>query len=165
MITRRAAPLALICLLTGCGAIIHGTRQDITAQSALEEARLTINPEGSVRTTPATLNLERKRSYLLTFSSPGYESESLEIKNGLNGWVLTADILLGLVGVVVDGLTGSWYTLKPDLATVTLRRDDGELGAAAGSGPNKISIQLNGAADGALQVRSDVPVTVNVRQK
>ena len=166
MFTRRAALLAVtlplpLFVLSGCGAIIHGTRQDIDVQSAPAGAHVDVNPASAPATTPTTLNLERKHSYLLTFSSPGYESATFEIKNALSGGVLAADILLtGLIGVVVDGATGAWYNLKPDNAIVTLTR------SGDGPGPDAIHIHVSDSRNGTVGVESDGPgVAINVRQK
>ena len=153
MHTRRAIPLALtLSLLSGCGAIIHGTRQDITVQSDPAGATVATAEGPSTITTPATLNLERKRSYVLTFRAAGYEPATFNVQNQLGGGVLAADILLtGLIGVVVDGLTGAWYTLK--------REGDG-------AGPEEIHIHLSDSRDGKIGVQSDVPgVSVEVKRK
>lgn len=48
------------------------------------------------------------------------------------------DVLLtGLVGVAVDGLTGSWYGLEPESANVTLTKS-----GTGGSGPAEIHIEV-----------------------
>ena len=160
MRTRRALPLVLVLAfsLSGCGAIIHGTRQDISVQSDPAGASVTTT-EASTVTTPATLNLERKRSYVLTFSAPGYEPATFNLDNHLGGGVVAADILLtGLLGVVVDGLTGAWYSLKPESASVTLTR------SGDGAGPETIHVRLSSARDGQVGLQSDAPgVTVRVR--
>ena len=162
MNTRRAIPLVLtLSLLSGCGAIIHGTRQDITVQSDPAGATVATAEGPSTITTPATLNLERKRSYVLTFRAAGYEPATFNVQNQLGGGVVAADILLtGLIGVVVDGLTGAWYTLKPDSASVTLRRE------GDGAGPEVIHVHLSDSRNGKIGVQSDVPgVSVEVKRK
>ena len=153
----------MFALLTGCGAIINGTRQDIHVQSDPAGATVATAEGPSSISTPTTLRLERKRSYVLTFRAAGYEPATFNVDNHLSGGVLAADILLtGLIGVVVDGSTGAWYNLKPESASVTLTR----AGDGAGAGPEQIHIHLNDAHNGTIGVRSDAPgVFVDVRAR
>ena len=119
--------LAVLALsLTGCGALLHGPRQDIDVQSSPAGAKVETAPASGTYTTPTRLSLERKNSYVLTFTAPGYTPAQFNIRNGIGTGTVIADVLLtGLVGVVVDGLTGSWYGLSPESATVTLIKPGG----------------------------------------
>ena len=67
---KRFAPLSLVVLLAGCGAVLHGTRQTVEVQSSPSGAKIETSPPSGIFTTPATLNLERKNIYVLTFTSP-----------------------------------------------------------------------------------------------
>jgi hypothetical protein len=159
---RKALSTLAALLLTGCGAIMHGPRQSIEVQSAPTGVKLETNPATGSFTTPTTLNLERKNSYVLTFTSPGYNPATANITNGIGTGTLVADIFLGLVGVIVDAATGSWYGLNPETVNVTLTR------ATAGSdGPQEIHIQLRDVdGNGHVQLRPDAPgVTVYIRKR
>ena len=74
---------------------------------------------------------------------------------------MIADVLLGLVGVLVDGLTGAWYGLSPDAANVTL--------TASGDSPGRQAIHINIRSSrdpGKVEIQSDAPgVTVRVRRR
>lgn len=123
---RSAILLPAAMLLAGCGAIMHGSRQNVDVQSSPSGAKIETSPSSGVFTTPTTLNLERKNSYVLTFTSPGYQPATFNLHNGVGAGTVIADVLLtGLIGVVVDGLTGSWYGLNPESANVTLTRAGG----------------------------------------
>jgi hypothetical protein len=112
--------------VTGCGALLHGPRQDIDVQSSPAGAKVETSPASGSYTTPTRLSLERKNSYVLSFTAPGYAPATFNIRNGIGTGTVIADVLLtGLVGVVVDGLTGSWYGLSPENAQVTLVRPGG----------------------------------------
>jgi hypothetical protein len=150
------------CLLTGCGAILHGTRQTIDVQSSPGGAKIETSPATGTYTTPTTLDLERKNSYVLTFTSPGYSSASFNLHNSIGTGTVIADVLLtGLVGVVVDGLTGAWYGLSPESANVTLTR------TGTGPGPEEIHVRIDRSPDGrGLAVTSDAAaVKVKVSPK
>lgn len=150
--------VAAMFALVGCGAIMHGTRQTMDVQSSPSGAKVVSDPATGTFTTPTTLNLERKHSYVLTFSAPGYAPATINIRNGIGTGTVIADVLLtGLVGVVVDGLTGAWYGLSPETVSVSLTR------TVAGTGPREIKINVAESARGhGLAISSDAPEPVQV---
>ncbi|HEY4304458.1 MAG TPA: hypothetical protein VGM82_08335 [Gemmatimonadaceae bacterium] len=147
-------------LLAGCGAILHGSRQNIDVQASPSGAKVETSPTNGVYTTPTTLNLERKNSYVLTFTSPGYQPATFNLLSSVGTGIVIADVLLtGLIGVLVDGLTGAWYGLSPETANVTLTQNGGEDAASA------IHLSVSQSALG-LSVAggsAEHPVTVTVR--
>lgn len=160
--TRFVAVLSSTFLLTGCGAILHGSRQDIAVQSSVPGTTVQTSPTAMSTTAPGTLNLERKNNYVLTFSAPGYQSANVAVTNSIGVGTVIADVLLtGLVGVVVDGLTGSWYGLNPETASATLVKQVGTIG------PDEIHIRLGRVTpSGQLTPTADAPgVAVEVTRK
>lgn len=158
---KRAVAVLAAFFLSGCGAIMHGSRQRINVQSSPSGAHLETNPASGSYTTPATLDLERKYSYVLTFTSPGYNPATFNLHSSVGTGTVIADVLLGLVGVLVDGLTGSWYGLSPDSASVTLTP------SGDSSGRQAIHINIRSSRDaGKVEIQSDAPgVTVRVRRR
>ena len=146
----------LACLITvtitsyGCGTITQGTRQSIPVQSSPNTVSIDVG--GGSYTTPTTLNLERKNEYILKFSKEGYESTQIQITKHLSGGYLVFDILLGLVGVIIDAATGGWYNLKPESVMVSLSK------ISAGPGPAEIEIAIkSGGQSGELNIDASVP--------
>jgi len=112
-------------LVTGCGAILGGSRQTVNVDTD-PPASVTVVQTGMTQNTPTTLSLLRKDTYVLTFQKVGYDEKKVEIRRKMRGGILAMDILLtGLLGVVVDAATGSWYKLVPEDITVTLTRKQG----------------------------------------
>ncbi len=153
-------------LCTGCGAIFGGSRQTVNVDST-PSSSLTVVQTGMTQNTPTTLSLPRKDNYVLTFEKAGYEQKKVEVQRKMRGGILVLDILFtGLIGVVVDGATGSWYKLTPDNVAVSLAKKEG----ASSELPEKIEVRfsLTGGDEygQGLAVTSDEPgVTVRVERK
>lgn len=154
MKTFRLVPVfAAAWLVTGCGAMLHGSRQDISVVSSVPGTTVQASPNATSVVAPGTLSLERKNNYVLTFSAPGYAPATVNVTNSIGTGTVIADVLLtGLVGVVVDGMTGSWYGLNPETASATLVKQVGTVG------PDEIHIQLGRVTrDGQLTPKADAP--------
>ena len=153
---RTIALFVLLIPISGCGTIFGGTTEIVRVTSAPAQASLTTQPPTGTTTTPASLSLQRKNSYVLTASLDGYRPAELQIRQEMRVGVLVADVLLtGLLGVVVDAVTGGWWNLEPNDATLVLERADGNL-----TGPERIEIRLlidDVGNKRVLDVQSDVP--------
>lgn len=150
--------VSIVFLASGCAAISHGTKQTIPVQSSPNAVSVGLG--GMSYTTPTTLELERKNEYVLSFSKEGYESAQIQITKHLSGGFLAADILLtGLLGVVIDGITGAWYNLKPETVTVSLSK------VSSIPGPDEIKIAIEGVdKSNKLDITSSVPdVEIHVK--
>lgn len=154
--TRHLALLAATTLLSACGTVLHGSRQDVFVQSSVPGATVQSSPSSVSVAAPGTLSLERKNNYVLTFTAPGYAPATVNVTNSIGVGTVIADVLLtGLVGVVVDGLTGSWYGLNPETASATLVKQVGTVG------PDEIHVRLGHATSkGRVSVSADAPGVV-----
>lgn len=161
MTVRRTLVIAAACAATGCGTILHGPRQAVPVNSNPSGATVTTTPSSNTVTTPGTLDLERKNGYQLTFTSPGYTPATVNLHPNIGTGTVIADVLLtGLVGVVVDAATGSWYGLVPENVTATLNR-------TTGTGPERIEVHVGRSRDGQkVEVTTDgPPVQVKVEKQ
>ena len=155
-LTRIIALFSSAWLLTGCGAMLHGSRQDILVQSSVPGTTVQTSPTSVSVAAPGTVSLERKNNYVLTFTAPGYAPATVNVTNSIGVGTVIADVLLtGLVGVVVDGLTGSWYGLNPETASATHIKQVGTVGT------DEIHIRLGHVTShGQLSVKTDAPGVV-----
>lgn len=156
-----AFAILTLCALSGCGAIMHGGRQTIDVQSAPAGIKIVTNPISMDYTTPSSLNLERKNSYLLTFSSPGYASSTVAVNNNIGIGTVVMDVLFGgIVGVVIDAVTGSWYGLSPESVMVSLTK------AVGAVGPDAIHVRVGKFTDAGVDLSADAPnVQVQVTRR
>ena len=107
--------------ISGCASIFKGANEDVKVESSPSGAEVVVNgqPKG---TTPVTLSLESKETYDFTFKKKGYEDRHLSVGHGLGaGWVVL-DVLLGIIPVVVDAVTGAWYSL--DRTSISVELDE-----------------------------------------
>lgn len=102
-----------LCLsMTGCATIITGKH---------EKVKVTSNPPGAtVRTdsgeiikTPGNFTLERNEDHVLVAEYPGAESQQKNVKHGVQGWFFGNIIFGGIIGGVVDIVSGSCDHLSP----------------------------------------------------
>ena len=157
---RTTFALALALVSAGCGTIFNGTRQTVVANSAPDQASITVDPGGAKFTTPASLSLERKNDYNLTFTKEGYSPGTFQIQHKMNAGILVLDILAGLVGVIVDAATGGWNNLNPESAQVVLTKMNEDV-----SGPEQIRVILTGKGQ-TLRIESTVRgVSVGVEKR
>ena len=117
-----ACILIMALLLNGCGAIMHGTRQDVTINSSPSEAKVYVN--GEERTTPAQYNLKRKHNYLIKVSKEGYETAEVMVSHKLD-WTAWADLLVwGIIPIFYDLGSGAAWKLTPEEINVSLSRTE-----------------------------------------
>lgn len=133
-----ACVIAMLPFMAGCGVIFGGTRQAIRTMSSPEAVSLTTAPATMDHKTPTSLSLQRKQEYVLTFSMPGYTSQTVQLQRSMRVGVLVADVILtGLIGVVVDAATGGWWKLSPEFVNVSLTK------VADVPGPETITVTLS----------------------
>lgn len=110
----------LCVILAGCGALFNGGPANVAFNSDPSGAQILI--DGTARgTTPATLSLAKNKSYLVTFKKAGFQDASAEITRKVSGGYIVLDILGGVLPVVVDAATGSWYVLSTENVSMNLR--------------------------------------------
>lgn len=122
-------------LLGGCASIVGSSIAPIAFNSSPDQATISIRDENNTRvfegTTPTTVTLPKSggyfngRDYTVQFTKAGYEGRTATISSRPSGWYLAGNLLFGgLIGwFIVDPLTGSMWTLSPDVVTASLTPD------------------------------------------
>jgi hypothetical protein len=102
-----------VFIFNGCATILQGSSQKVSFSSEPSGAKVYVNGQ-FMGNAPLELKLEVKHSYAIEFRKEGYESKTVQITNSVGaGWVVV-DVLFGLVPVIVDAATESWYSLDQD---------------------------------------------------
>lgn len=115
-------PLVLIILVTlGCATLHSGRFQLVSINSTPQGASVTIN--GVVMgNTPFYADLERKKGHVVQVNLEGYQPFQITLTRGKNGWIWGNVISFGLIGVVVDVITGAVYKLEPEQVSAMMVR-------------------------------------------
>ena len=104
----------LMCpiLLSSCATIISGRTQKFSVNTNPDEAIVTVN--GISQNSPCSFILDRTTpSYQVKIVKKGYKPVIISIKRGINGWVFGNILLGGIIGLVVDVVSGSVYQFYP----------------------------------------------------
>ncbi|MFI5152570.1 MAG: PEGA domain-containing protein [Chitinophagales bacterium] len=105
--------LALISMIfTQCATIISGSRQIISIESEPKKAKLLIDGI-DVGYTPYATKLARRSTHQIELQLEGYETYHMKITKTVNGWIFGNILIGGLVGIAIDGATGSMFSLRP----------------------------------------------------
>lgn len=114
-------------VVSGCATIAGGgTSQGVSVSSEPAGASFVVTSSSGLQmasgATPQTIKLPRKNEYQIVFSVPGYNSQSVPLTKGLNGWVWGNLIIGWIPGFIVDFASGSAHKLEPAVVQVALQR-------------------------------------------
>lgn len=99
--------------LTSCATIISGSKQTVNFQSTPSEATVYIN-DLEIGKTPIEKKLERKNNYNVVIKLDGYKTFETRISRKFNAWYIGNIVFAGIIGLIVDPITGAMYKLTPD---------------------------------------------------
>jgi hypothetical protein len=101
-----------VILLSSCATIICGSRQYVRFASNPSSAKIYID-EMEAGTTPFQLSLERNRDHHVMIKLDGYKTYETTLTRTFNAWYLGNIIFGGLIGLIIDPITGAIYNLTP----------------------------------------------------
>lgn len=111
--------MAIIVTQAGCATIVSGKTQDVMIKSDPPGATIRIDEIVS-GTTPMMANLVRKKRHNITVTKEGYQEVSRATTRGFNGWYIGNIIFGGIIGLIVDPITGAMYDVEPEEIIVSL---------------------------------------------
>jgi len=109
----RTILLSSILLTTSCATIISGSRQNVEITSEPTSAKIYIN-EIEIGNTPVQKNLKRNQEYQLVLKLDGYETYETKLEKKFNAWYIGNIAFGGLIGIIIDPITGAMHKLKPE---------------------------------------------------
>ena len=108
---KKLAILSTMLLLTGCGLVVHGKRQDLKINT--DPSGLTAIAAGRSCVTPCALNVPRKSETLKIIKKDGSEFTS-ELDKTFNFWSVIVGNVWNMIwpGLIVDTVSGGAFTLE-----------------------------------------------------
>ena len=92
---------------SGCATIFSGSREDVNFTSEPSKAKVIV--DGQDRgTTPLKISLKKGKDYNINIVKDGYQKKTFTVTYSLGAGWLILDILAGVIGIVVDAVTGNW---------------------------------------------------------
>lgn len=123
-----------ICAL-GCATIIEGNKEEMSVASEPDGAIVSVNGDKKGKT-PAKFTLPKDDSHTIKIEKDGYESETINVSNEIDVKWVVIDVVLGVVPIVVDAVTGAWYRLDQTDIAVELEETK-----SAGGVPYELEIE------------------------
>ena len=126
--------LLAVATTSGCATILGGgSTQAVSIRSDPAGATFVVRSSSGLQmssgTSPQQITLARKNEYEIEFSSPGYQTQRLSLLKGLNGWVWLNLVGGGVIGGVIDVVSGAAWRLEPSIVDMKMvraaGRDDG----------------------------------------
>lgn len=105
--------LTFVIVLSSCATIISGSRQNVEINSEPSSAKVYIN-EIEIGNTPVQKNLKRNQEYNLVLKLDGYETYETKLERKFNAWYIGNIAFGGLIGIIIDPVTGAIHKLKPE---------------------------------------------------
>lgn len=99
---------------SGCATIVTGGGED-------QSVRVASMPKGAdvfvddqlVGQTPISLRLTRKDDHMVRVQKAGYAPYERHVKSGFNPWMIGNVLFGGIIGIVVDAVSGTNPALSP----------------------------------------------------
>ena len=121
MTIRSITPILLLIFYSFNLGCVGGLRQNVFIASYPSSAEVMITPDDTKVSTPATVSLNRKKNYTLTFKKTGYKDNSTTIKSTRDAG---EGFLLCLCGGLLPYLDSSQgYRLHPNNVFVQLQKE------------------------------------------
>jgi hypothetical protein len=105
--------LALTLLLSSCATIVSGSKQNVKFSSNPSSASIFID-EVEVGKTPFEIKLARKSEHSVMIKLEGYQTYQTNLTKKFNAWYIGNILIGGLIGLIVDPITGAIYNLSPN---------------------------------------------------
>lgn len=112
--------VSVVFVFSGCAAIFKGDSSTLGVNSNPTGAVVYANGAEICSSTPCSVKLKSNQTWNLLFKKQGYKDKTVLVNNKVGaGWIIL-DILVWIVPMVIDAVTGSWYEFDVDNVNVTL---------------------------------------------
>lgn len=102
----------------GCGTILNGSETTVSFNS-VPRGDVTIDGKKFGKT-PVSVKLSNKKDHIVHIEADGYRPYDGKIEKNFSSWYFGNIIVGGMVGLIVDPLTGGMWYLSPKNLNATL---------------------------------------------
>lgn len=113
--------IAASLLMSSCATIVSGSKQTVKFSSNPSRATVYID-EVVAGQTPFEIKLARKREHHVMIKLDGYKTYETNLTQKFNAWFLGNIAFGGLIGIIIDPITGAIYKLTPDEIHVEMEK-------------------------------------------
>lgn len=99
-------------IFSSCATIVSGSKQLVKFTSNPSTATIFID-EVEVGKTPFEIKLERKKEHHVMIKLDGYKTFETNLTKKFNAWYIGNIAFGGLIGLIIDPITGAIYKLTP----------------------------------------------------
>ncbi|MGH7513234.1 MAG: PEGA domain-containing protein [Gemmatimonadales bacterium] len=131
---RRAVATSVLILLAGCAAIFGSKQKNFDLRSNPDGAEVFLDG-ARLGTTPFKVNLSNQKEHAFVFRKEGFKEVTCTLSKGTGGGWVVADILLGLVPVIIDAATSSWSQTQGDSCMASFEPVAPSVSAAPAAAP------------------------------
>lgn len=124
-------------MFASCATIVSGSKQTIKIDSTPSSAVVLVDGK-EIGKTPLTTKLTRKENHKVRIQLEGYQPYEVELTKKFNEWYIGNVVFGGLIGLVVDPITGAIYRLTPKEINTELQK-----GMAFKTSENEIYIAVS----------------------
>lgn len=135
-------PFAALMAFQSCATIVSGSRQTIKFNSIPASATVLIN-EVEIGKTPVEKDLKRNQNYQVVIKMDGYKTYQTTLTKKFNEWYIGNVVFGGIIGLVVDPISGAMYKLTPKELTSRLEKDNSDIVFKDNRDDIHISVSLN----------------------
>jgi hypothetical protein len=122
----RIIGVSSLLFLSGCASITRGTKEVVVIDSTPQDAKAQLST-GQVLQTPASFEVSRRDTLMVTVSKPGYKTRTVvlnsEVGSGGAAGMAGNVFVGGIIGAGVDAGTGAMYEHKPNPLMVILEKE------------------------------------------
>ena len=106
-------------ILSSCSTVLNSTTQEILLKSQPPNANILVDGK-KFGTSPQFVNIDRGSNHVVKFQLDGYDVYETQITRKISFWFWGNALNAFIPGMLIDGFTGSMYTLLPDQIDVEL---------------------------------------------
>jgi hypothetical protein len=118
---------SLIFSTYSCSSIFNGSSQKVSIRANEEGADIFVNGDNRGKT-PAVIKLKRGKDHIIEIKKAGYDTYKITTDKSIAGMFWANLLCGGVVGMVIDLVTGNAYNIEPTVVSAQLTKSTSMLG-------------------------------------